>query len=86
LLASSARRSGWTAPELEWTSARNTTTWWPWRRWRGLFPQRVVNDELALTEMIREAGALAEVVTWAIDLHSCESALLVALQSYRCRA
>ena len=27
---------------------------------RGLFSQRVVNDELALTEMIREVGALAE--------------------------
>lgn len=46
---------------------------------RGLFSQRVVNDELALTEMIREVGALAEMVAWAIDLHSCESALLVAL-------
>jgi len=46
---------------------------------RGLFSQRVLNDEQALTEVIGKAGALADVVTWAVDLHSSESALLVAL-------
>jgi transposase len=46
---------------------------------QGLFSQRVLNDEPALAEVIRKVGALADVVTWAVDLHSSESALLVAL-------
>lgn len=45
----------------------------------GLFSQRVAKDERPLAEVIGKAGARAEVVTWAIDLHSSESALLVAL-------
>lgn len=46
---------------------------------QGLFSQRVANDEPALVGVIEGVGALADVVTWAIDLHSSESALLVAL-------
>jgi transposase len=46
---------------------------------QGLFSQRVANDEPALVGMIEQVGALADVLTWAIDLHSSESALLVAL-------
>jgi transposase len=45
----------------------------------GLFSQRVANDERALAEVIGKVSALADVVTWAIDLHGSESALLVAL-------
>jgi transposase len=45
----------------------------------GLFSQRVANDERALAEVIGKVCALADVVTWAIDLHGSESALLVAL-------
>jgi transposase len=45
----------------------------------GLFSQRVANDERALEEVIGKVSALADVVTWAIDLHGSESALLVAL-------
>lgn len=46
---------------------------------QGLISRRVANDESALVEVIEQASALADVVTWAIDLHSSESALLVAL-------
>lgn len=45
----------------------------------GLFSQRVANDERALVEVIGKVSALADVVTWAVDLHGSESALLVAL-------
>jgi transposase len=45
----------------------------------GLFSRRVANDERALAEVIRKVSGLADVVTWAIDLHGSESALLVAL-------
>lgn len=41
--------------------------------------RRVANDEPALLGLIGEVTAMAEDVTWAIDLHSSESALLVAL-------
>jgi transposase len=44
-----------------------------------LFSQRVANDERALAAAIGKVSALADVVTWAIDLHGSESALLVAL-------
>lgn len=44
-----------------------------------LFSQRVANDERALAVAIGKVSALAGVVTWAIDLHGSESALLVAL-------
>jgi Transposase len=44
-----------------------------------LFSQRVANDERALAAAIGKVSALAGVVTWAIDLHGSESALLVAL-------
>jgi transposase len=44
-----------------------------------LLSQRVANDEAALAEVIGRARALAGEVTWAIDLNSGESALLVAL-------
>ena len=46
---------------------------------QGLLSRRVANDELALAGVIERASALADVVTWAVDLHSSESALLVAL-------
>jgi len=46
---------------------------------RRLFSQRVANDERALAVAIGKVSALAGVVTWAIDLHGSESALLVAL-------
>jgi hypothetical protein len=39
----------------------------------------VANDEPALVEVIEKVCSLADVVTWAIDLHGSESALLVAL-------
>lgn len=44
-----------------------------------LLSQRVANDEGALLEVIGEVVGLAGQVTWAIDLHSSESALLLAL-------
>ncbi len=44
-----------------------------------LFSRRVANDESALLALIGEVSALAEELAWAIDLHSSESALLVAL-------
>jgi transposase len=46
---------------------------------QGLSSQRVANDEPALAGVIEEVSALADVVTWAIDLHGSESVLLVAL-------
>ncbi|MEU6646760.1 IS110 family transposase [Saccharomonospora sp. NPDC046836] len=41
--------------------------------------RRVTNDELDLLALIGDVSSLATEVTWAIDLHSSESALLVAL-------
>jgi hypothetical protein len=41
--------------------------------------RRVANDEPALLELIDEVTAISDDVTWAIDLHSSESGLLVAL-------
>jgi len=41
--------------------------------------RRVANDELDLLALIGDVGSLADEVVWAIDLHSSESALLVAL-------
>jgi len=41
---------------------------------QGLLSRRVANDELALAGVIERASALADVVTWAVDLHSSESA------------
>lgn len=46
---------------------------------RGLLSQRVANDEPALARVIEQVTALAGTVTWAIDLHGSESALLVAM-------
>lgn len=45
----------------------------------GLLSRRVANDEAALADVIGAVSSLAEVVTWAIDLHGSESALLVTL-------
>lgn len=44
-----------------------------------VFSRRVANDETALLGMIGDVLALAEEVTWAIDLHSSESVLLLTL-------
>lgn len=44
-----------------------------------LLSRRVANDEPELLEVIGEVMGLARQVTWAIDLHSSESALLLAL-------
>ncbi|MFI7644434.1 IS110 family transposase [Nonomuraea sp. NPDC049400] len=44
-----------------------------------VFSRRVVNDETALLGVISEVMGLAEQVTWAIDLNSSESRLLVTL-------
>jgi transposase len=41
--------------------------------------RRVANDQAALVELIGQVTNLAGVVRWAIDLHSSEAALLVAL-------
>ena len=41
--------------------------------------RRVANDQVALVELIGRVTALAGAVTWAVDLHSSEAALLVAL-------
>jgi transposase len=46
---------------------------------RGVFSQRVANDESALARVIEQVTAMAKTVTWAIDLHGGESALLVVL-------
>jgi transposase len=40
--------------------------------------RRVANDQAALVELIGQVTALAGAVTWAVDLRSSESALLVA--------
>jgi transposase len=44
-----------------------------------LLSRRVANDEAALLEVIGQVMGLAGRVTWAIDLHGSESALLLAL-------
>lgn len=44
-----------------------------------VFSRRVANDETALLGVIGDVLALAEEVTWAIDLHSSESVLLLTL-------
>ncbi|XVQ16146.1 IS110 family transposase [Spirillospora sp. CA-255316] len=44
-----------------------------------LLSRRVANDEAALLEVIGQVTALAGQVTWAIDLHSSKSALLLTL-------
>lgn len=44
-----------------------------------VFSRRVANDETALLEVISAVLGLADQVTWAIDLHSSESVLLLAL-------
>jgi transposase len=41
--------------------------------------RRVANDQVALVELIGQVTELAGAVTWAVDLHSSEAALLVAL-------
>lgn len=41
--------------------------------------RRVANDESDLLTLIGDVSSLAAEVTWAIDLHSSESALLLAL-------
>ena len=41
--------------------------------------RRVANDQVALVELIGRVTELAGAVTWAVDLHSSEAALLVAL-------
>jgi transposase len=41
--------------------------------------RRVANDQAALVELIGQVTELAGAVTWAVDLHSSEAALLVAL-------
>ncbi|MEU9018627.1 IS110 family transposase [Actinomadura sp. NPDC048394] len=46
---------------------------------RRLLSRRVANDEAALLEVIGQVMDLAGQVTWAIDLHSSESALLLTL-------
>jgi transposase len=44
-----------------------------------VFSRRVANDETALLGVIGDVLALAEEVTWAIDLNSSESVLLLTL-------
>jgi hypothetical protein len=77
-LPSSVRRSGRTGPGQEPTSARDITKALG-ADGNGLFSQRVTNDKRALEEVIGKVSTLADVVTWAIDLHGSESALLTAL-------
>jgi transposase len=46
---------------------------------RRVFSRRVANDETALLTAIGDVCALAERISWAIDLNSTESALLMTL-------
>jgi transposase len=46
---------------------------------RRLLPRRVANDQAILAELIAEVSALADEVTWAIDVRTGGAALLVTL-------